>query len=442
MDEYERCSNIMKALSDPNRLRIMCMLSDRELCACKILDALHISQPTLSHHMKYLVNAELVNSRKEEKWTYYTCRDDTIKALQEFLLRMHRSKDTEKIKDGVREYYGKELKSNDDLRTNACCCSGSVPDSVKSVIPLIDSEILDKFYGCGSPLPPMLDDMTVLDLGCGTGRDVYIASKLVGENGHVIGVDMTPEQLEIARSHEDSQMRRFGYSRSNVTFHQGFIEDLASIGIDDGSIDVVISNCVINLSPEKEKVFSEVHRVLRHGGELYFSDVFCDRRVPEEVYEDPVIHGECLGGAMYIEDFRRMMRKVGFEDFRITSESEIVIDDPEMCARLGDAKFVSMTVRAFKLDDLEDICEDYGQNVVYDGSIPGFPDHFDLDNDHRFDKCIPSHVCGNTASMLTETRYGRAFTMDRGREVHYGKFENCGGTAEERSKSACGCNCC
>lgn len=203
------------------------------------------------------------------------------------------------IRKDVRAYYGTELRTNDDLRTNACCC-GSPDPIVRDILPLIDDEILNRFYGCGSPIPPLLEGLTVLDLGCGTGRDVYIASRLVGETGHVIGVDMTPEQLEVARRHVESQTRNFGYSEPNVEFKQGYIEDLGSLGIDDETVDVVISNCVINLSPEKDKVFSEIFRVLRKGGELYFSDIFADRRVPDEMYADPIIHGECLGGAMYL----------------------------------------------------------------------------------------------------------------------------------------------
>lgn len=441
MNDFERYSNVMKALGDPNRLEIMSMLSDRELCACRILDAMQISQPTLSYHMKYLVNAGLVESRREEKWTYYRSRHDALDELQAFISRLHANDAADEVKAGVREYYGRELEGTKDLKTNACRCSGCLPDYVKEVIPLIDEEIIDRFYGCGSPLPPMLEGRTVLDLGCGTGRDVYIASRLVGENGQAIGVDMTPEQLEIARRHEADQMRRFGYSGSNVRFIEGFIEDLSSLGIGDGSVDVVISNCVINLSPDKERVFSEIHRVLKEGGELYFSDVFCDRRLPADAVDDPVIRGECLGGAMYIEDFRRMMRRAGFEEFRITAESEIEIGDPAIRSRLGDARFSSVTIRAFKLGDLEDICEDYGQSVTYDGTIPGFPDYFDLDDSHRFYKGRPSRVCGNTASMVTETRYGSAFTVDRGRAVHYGRFENCGG-GEDRPKSGCSCGGC
>ena len=334
-----------------------------------------------------------------------------------------RPSDDERIREDVRDYYGKQLKGSSDLKTNACTCSAAPDSRISSVIPLIDEEILNRFYGCGSPLPPLLDGLTVLDLGCGTGRDVYIASKLVGEEGHVIGVDMTRDQLNVAESHIGSQTERFGYTRPNVEFRQGYIEDLRSVGIEDASIDVVISNCVINLSPRKDLVFREIHRVLKDGGELYFSDVFADRRFPDEVYADPVIRGECLGGAMYVEDFRRAMEKAGFQVVRYASVSDVTIDNPEIRKVVGDVRFTSRTVRAFKLADLEDECEDYGQTVIYDGGIEGHPDWFDLDNEHRFYTNHPKSVCGNTASMCSETRYGAHLHARGDRSRHYGLFD-------------------
>lgn len=342
-----------------------------------------------------------------------------------------------RITEDVKEYYGKVLNGTKDLKTKACCCS---PDSfskeVKEALSLIDEEILTHYYGCGSPLPPLLDGMTVLDLGCGSGRDVYVAARLVGETGHVIGIDMTQEQLDIAVRHEEEQRRRFGYSKSNVTFIKGYIEDLASAGIKDSSIDIVISNCVINLSPDKQEVFNEIWRVLKPGGELYFSDVFADRRIPEELIQDPVLHGECISGAMYYEDFRRIMRRAGFEDFRYMSIREIDLDNPAVVEKVGFASFTERTVRAFKLNDLEDICEDYGQTAVYKGTIPGHPHSFDLDDHHHFVTGKPMLVCGNTAAMISETRYKEAFTVSGDRSVHYGAFD-C--AKPEATGSSCCC---
>lgn len=346
----------------------------------------------------------------------------------------------DKIIEQVKEYYGKQLQSKDDLKTSTCCCIDKPPTEIKNVLPLIADEIQNRFYGCGSPLPPLLEGMTVLDLGCGTGRDVYIASKLVGESGRAIGIDMTTEQIETAIKYQEEQRKRFGFKTSNVKFIQGYIEDLKSLGIEDQSVDVVISNCVINLSPAKELVFKEIFRILKPGGELFFSDIFADRRIPESLAADPVLRGECLGGVMYIEDFRRLMMKIGWTDFRYTSIREVELSDEEIENKLGFAKFSSRTIRAFKLGDLEDICEDYGQVAWYDGSIPEYPHFFDLDNHHRFFTNKPMLVCGNTASMLANTRYGKAFKVMGDRTVHFGAFDGCGSDsngAETVSDSCC-----
>ena len=346
---------------------------------------------------------------------------------------------TSPIIEVVKEYYGKTLQSNEDLLSGACCVLDSPPAEIRDVLPLIADEILTKFYGCGSPLPPLLEGMTVLDLGCGTGRDVYIASKLVGEKGQAIGVDMTAEQIEVARKYQDEQRERFGYKTSNVKLLQGYIEDLKTLGIADNSVDVVISNCVINLSPAKEQVFKEIYRVLKPGGELYFADVFSDRRIPETLANDPVLRGECLSGTLYTEDFRRIMAKCGWADFRFTSITNLSLGVGEIMDKLGFAVFSSRTVRAFKLADLEDVCEDYGQIAIYDGSIPGYPHFFDLDDHHRFITGKPMLVCGNTASMLSKTRYGKAFKIIGDRSRHFGIFGGCGNECGDDSETG---SCC
>ena len=332
----------------------------------------------------------------------------------------------------VKEYYGKTLQSNEDLLSSACCSLDKPPVEIRNILPLIADEILAKFYGCGSPLPPLLEGMTVLDLGCGTGRDVYIASKLVGETGRSIGIDMTTEQIEVAKKYQDEQREQFGYKTSNVTLLQGYIEDLKSLGIEDNSIDVVISNCVINLSPAKELVFKEIYRVLKPGGELFFADIFSDRRIPEELANDPVLRGECLSGTLYTEDFRRIMAASGWADFRYTSIHNLDLSE-EVEAKLGFATFSSRTIRAFKLKDLEDTCEDYGQVAFYYGSISGYPHFFDLDENHRFITGKPMLICGNTASMISNTRYSKAFKVIGNRSVHYGIFGGCGEEVETGS---------
>lgn len=339
----------------------------------------------------------------------------------------------------LREYYGRILGGGSDLKTNACCCSeNSMPSDIKKILNEIDREILDRFYGCGSPIPPLLNGCKVLDLGCGTGRDVFILSKLVGENGYVVGVDMTDEQLAVGKRHVDSMTKKFGYGQENVDFRKGYIEELKSVGLEDASFDVVVSNCVINLSPHKNEVFKEIYRVLKPGGELYFSDIFSGRRVPEHLLEDPVLHGECLSGAMYLEDFRRLLGKLGRPDYRTLSKTPITLDNPEIKNKIGMVDFYSLTVRAFKLDDLEDICEDYGHLAVYKGTIPGHSHFFDLDDHHRFISCKPMLICGNTASMLQHTRFCEHFNVQGNREIHYGPFD-CTPASKKSNNPAGGC---
>ncbi len=331
----------------------------------------------------------------------------------------------------VRHYYGEVLQSTGDLKTGACCPSESMPPSLRSLLADIHPEIKDRFYGCGSPLPPVVSGTTVLDLGCGTGRDVYLLSRLVGKCGRVIGVDMTPEQLAVASRHQAWQAERYGYAKSNVRLIEGRIEDLAACGIADASVDIVISNCVLNLSPDKEMVFAEIFRVLKPGGELYFSDVFADRRIPPALRSDPVLLGECLSGALYVEDFRRMLGKIGCADVRCVGQAPIPLIDAEIIARIGMVNFRSMTMRAFKLD-LEDRCEDYGQIATYRGDIAGQPHAFVLDDHHRFETGKPTLVCGNTFDMLAATRFATHFELHGDKRVHFGPF----GRAPENSAAS------
>lgn len=341
----------------------------------------------------------------------------------------------------IRDYYGKILQSKRDLKTSACCSADAMPEPLRRILADLHPEVKDRFYGCGSPIPAALEGKTVLDLGSGSGRDCFLLSKLVGPEGRVIGVDMTEEQLAVANRHIGYHTERFGYPEPNVRFLQGYIEDLESLGLESGSIDVVVSNCVINLSPAKRRVFSEIFRVLKPGGELCFSDVFADRRIPAALADDPVLLGECLGGALYIEDFRRLLGLLGCLDYRVVSRSRISLDDPGIERKAGMIGFYSMTVRAFKLE-LEDRCEDYGQVAYYLGTLPDHPHALALDDHHVFRTGQPMLVCGNTAAMLSRTRYAGHFKVLGDTATHYGLFD-CGpatpfaGSGGESVSGAC-----
>ena len=325
------------------------------------------------------------------------------------------------LKD-VQDYYGKVLQTNDDLKTSACCPLEAPPPRVQALLKNVHDTVQAKFYGCGSPLPMAAEGCTVLDLGCGSGRDAFILSQIVGGNGRVIGVDMTDEQLSVANQYVGWHMDKFGYKKPNVEFVKGYIEDLKTAGIADNSVDIVISNCVINLSPDKEKVFSEIYRVLKPGGELYFSDVFAGRRIPKPLQTDKILLGECLGGAMYTEDFRRMMTNIGIPDTRVMSKRQLTLDDAEVEKKAGMIDFYSMTVRAFKVD-LEDICENYGHVAYYKGTIPECPHSYILDDHHEFKTGMPVPVCGNTANMLSQTRFKDHFRVKGDFSTHYGVFD-------------------
>eukprot|EP01095_Lingulamoeba_sp_RSL-Kostka_P013948 TRINITY_DN591_c0_g1_i1.p1 TRINITY_DN591_c0_g1~~TRINITY_DN591_c0_g1_i1.p1 ORF type:complete len:237 (+),score=79.12 TRINITY_DN591_c0_g1_i1:149-859(+) len=206
----------------------------------------------------------------------------------------------EEHKEIVKEYYGKTLETSEDLLTNACT-SGAPPKFIRKLISNIHPEVISKYYGCGIVFPTdaLLEGLKILDLGSGSGRDVYIASQLVGKNGEAVGLDMTDKQLEVANKHISYHMEKFFNSEAtNVRFVKGYIENLKDAGLEDNYFDIIISNCVINLSEDKESVLREAYRVLKEGGEFYFSDVYSDRRLDPNLQKDPVLLGECLGGAL------------------------------------------------------------------------------------------------------------------------------------------------
>lgn len=324
----------------------------------------------------------------------------------------------------VQDYYGKQLQNTSDLKTSACCDISLIPEWLKPLLSNIHPEVLSRYYGCGLVCPALLEGCRILDLGCGSGRDVYALAQLVGPTGSVVGVDMTDEQLEMAKNHQAYHADKFSYD--NVTFIQGYIEKLDELPLDPNSFDVIVSNCVVNLSPDKLAVLAGVNRLLKPGGEFYFSDVYADRRVPEAVKNDPVLYGECLGGALYWNDFLRVSKASGFIDPRLVTDRPLEITDPQLIPRIGALNFYSATYRLFKIDTLEDACEDYGQAVIYSGTIHDSADVFHLDAHHSIETGRVFPVCGNTYKMLKESRFSQHFNFIGDFSRHYGLFEGCG----------------
>ena len=345
--------------------------------------------------------------------------------------------------ENSRSYYGQVLTRSADLRTDACCTLEPPPPAIRAALANVHDEVQARYFGCGLVVPEAIAGARVLDLGSGSGRDAYVLAQLVGAAGSVTGIDTTPEQLAVAERHLEWHRERFGHARSNVRFLEGDIERLGDLPLPEAGFDVVVSNCVINLVADKQAVLDAVHRLLKPGGEFYFSDVYADRRVPEALRSDPVLHGECLSGALYWGDFDRLAKVAGFADPRLIKNRPLGIGDDRIAGLLDGIDFHSATYRLFKLDGLEPQCEDYGQAVRYRGTVPGCPRRFDLDSHHAIEAGRMFPVCGNTWKMLADTRFAPHFEFFGDFSRHYGVFPGCGTStpfgAEAQAVPAGGC---
>src|SRR5687767_6458855 len=215
------------------------------------------------------------------------------------------------IHEAVREHYAERITNNASCCGPDNCCgseSSLYPSELLATLPEGESTIS---YGCGDPitLAALEPGQTILDLGSGAGLDCFFAAKKVGETGKVIGVDMTPEMIDRARS----SAKRLNLN--NVEFRQGYLEDLP---VESDSVDVIISNCVINLAPDKSKVFAEAFRVLNSGGKLAVSDIVTDGPLPCAVKQSLSAWAGCVAGAVEADDYVGMMESVGFTNISIT----------------------------------------------------------------------------------------------------------------------------
>jgi len=235
------------------------------------------------------------------------------------------------IHETVQKHYAERIKSN------ASCC-GSASDCCSSESSLYPADLLATLpegetgvsYGCGDPitLASLEPGQTVLDLGSGAGLDCFFAAKKVGETGRVIGVDMTPEMIERARS----SAKRLNLQ--NVEFRQGYLEELP---VDPNSVDVIISNCVINLAPDKSRVFAEAFRVLKPGAKFAVSDIVTDGPLPEAIKNSLSAWAGCVAGAIEARDYTAMMEVIGFTNISIAPvffEKETI---DSAIAEMGDA---------------------------------------------------------------------------------------------------------
>ncbi|MFH1532967.1 MAG: arsenite methyltransferase [Pseudomonadota bacterium] len=228
----------------------------------------------------------------------------------------------------VSEFYTRSVTAG-----TGCCDGPTLPKGIaarqagysEDDLGVVPEDAADSSFGCGNPLAfaGVEVGQTVLDLGCGAGLDLLIASKKVGPGGRVIGVDMTDEMIARAR------VNMAAAGADNVEIRKGIIEALP---VEDGSVDWVISNCVINLSPEKDKVFAEIARVLRPGGHLSVSDIVA-RDLPDWARHDVDLIGSCVGGAIPEEDYAAGLRAAGLEDVEVVER--MIYDQAQIAAFIG-----------------------------------------------------------------------------------------------------------
>ncbi len=231
------------------------------------------------------------------------------------------------IKKEVREGYAEVVKKRSSccVPADTCCGSTDLAQSVSRAIGYSDEELTsvpegaNLGLGCGNPvaLVSLKEGEVILDLGAGAGFDCFLAANRVGKKGKVIGVDMTPEMVEKAR--ENAQ--KGGYE--NVEFRLGEIENLPA---GDNSVDVVISNCVINLSPDKKRVFGEAFRVLKSGGRLMVSDIVLLKELPDFIRNSVAAYIGCISGALMKDEYIKMIREAGFQDVRVIDETVFPIE--------------------------------------------------------------------------------------------------------------------
>ena len=272
------------------------------------------------------------------------------------------------------------------------CCPTEYDSSELSHIP---KEVLEISYGCGSPVGKagLQEGQTMVDLGSGGGIDCFIAAKHVGETGRVYGIDMTEEMLNVARKNSNQVIKNLGYD--NIDFKLGFLE---SIPIDDASVDLVTSNCVINLSTKKNDVFKEIYRILKPGGHFLVSDIISEIKVPEEMQNNKELWGECVSGALTLQEFINYSRNNQFKGLRIQKDY--------LWKKVEDIKFYSYTIEGFK------ICSN-GNSLVDDSIFATYTGPFDsvVFQGTKFDLGDTIQIDRNTAEVMFSRSYSGQFII-------------------------------
>jgi MoaA/NifB/PqqE/SkfB family radical SAM enzyme/SAM-dependent methyltransferase len=305
--------------------------------------------------------------------------------------------DVDKPRAKVREYYAAAA---EQPKADLCCPTQYDAGAVAH----IPQDVLDRFYGCGSPMlsASIRPGETVVDLGSGAGIDVFIAAKLVGPTGRAIGVDMTDAMLSVANENQPKVAAALGYDA--VEFRKGYLEQ---IPVDSKTVDLITSNCVVNLSPDKPRVFEEMWRILKDHGRIVVSDIVSQTDVPPHLKVNPELWGECLVGALTQQQFLARLERAGF--YGLTVLKKAYWKDVE------GYPFFSITVQGFKYEKTAG-CVFQGHRAVYLGPGKAFVD----EEGHLFPRDEPYEVCTDTVAKLSRPPYQAMFAILEPGEEHAG----------------------
>jgi ArsR family transcriptional regulator len=316
---------LFRALGDETRLTIVGYLLREEHCACDF-HAVNKDQTTVSRHLKVLHEAGVVRFEKQGRKVVYRISSPEMRerlramGIEEQDACCPGGPPSEgQIRKAVRKRYGTIAQEGGSCGPG--CCGGQSPMLISAAIGYSDEEMgavpaSNLGLGCGNPgaLGDIREGETVLDLGSGSGMDAFLAARRVGPRGRVIGVDITAEMVDRARRIAQD------HGLTNVEFRLGDIEDLP---VEDGSVDLVLSNCVINLVPDKTRAFREAFRVLRPGGRMYISDMVLLEELSEEQRSDEGLITGCVAGAVLREEYLRLIASAGFRVERTSEDRGI-----------------------------------------------------------------------------------------------------------------------
>jgi arsenite methyltransferase len=328
-------AKFFKALGDETRLNIVGFLLGNEHCACKFAELTDKDQTTISRHLKILTEAGIIKQEKRGRNVICSIKDSTVRnRLKNMGIKEKKSccginevanenLKGQKVKEIVKKRYSQVAQKGGSCNCRASCCGNEAlsPIQISTTIGYSEQELAEVpesnlGLGCGNPgaLGAIKEGDVVLDLGSGAGIDAFLAAKKVGAQGKVIGVDFTKEMVTKATK----TAKKNGFA--NVEFKHGDIEDLP---VESNSVDVVLSNCVINLVPDKSKAFQEAYRVLRPGGSMYISDMVLLKELTEEQKNDEDLIAGCVGGAILRDEYLTKITDAGFKLKKVIDDKKI-----------------------------------------------------------------------------------------------------------------------